>query len=222
MLIIGIDDAGRGPVIGPMILAGILSNKENEKLLKEYGVRDSKLLLPSKRKLISEKIKKSFKSFSIAASSKEIDNHKNLNWLEAEKAAKIIEELTQNVHEKVKITIDCPSINCQAWQDYLVQKIPKKTRGKILSISSEHKADLNHPIVSAASIIAKEKREDEIKKLKKALNIDFGSGYPSDPKTKEFIKENFRNPEYENIIRFSWNTVKRLVKEKKQKGLGEF
>ncbi len=74
---------------------------------------------------------------------------------------------------------------------------------------------LNHPSVSAASILAKEKREDEVYRLKLELKTDFGSGYPADPKTKKFISENFDNEKYKHIIRFSWNTVKKLIKAKK-------
>ena len=82
-------------------------------------------------------------------------------------------------------------------------------------LSCEHKADYHHLVVSAASILAKERREEDLARLRQELSIDFGSGYPADPKTKEFIAEHFEDPKYRKIIRFSWNTVKRLVKAKK-------
>jgi len=218
-LVLGIDDAGRGPVIGPMILAGVITEKQEQTKLKELGIKDSKLLLPAKRKLLSDKIKKDLKHFIIPSSPKEIDDHTNLNWLEAEKSAEIINKLTENLNEKIEIIIDCPSTNCKAWQDYVVKLI--KHPEKISKISAEHKADLNHPVVSAASIIAKEKREDLLKQLKQELETDFGSGYPSDPRTKEFVQNNHSNPKYKDIIRFSWNTIKKLQKQSdpKQKKL---
>jgi ribonuclease HII len=211
-LLLGIDDAGRGPVLGPMILAGVLIKPSEEKIIASWGAKDSKLLFPTKRKKISDQIKKHFKHHIETSTPKEIDNHKNLNTLEAEKAAKIINKLTKNLNEKVQVIIDCPSINIKSWSND-VQKLLKNPKN--ISLSCEHKADLHHPIVSAASIIAKEKREDEIYKLKLKLKTDFGSGYPADPKTKEFIEENFDNPKYNSIIRFSWNTVKKLIKAKK-------
>ncbi len=124
--------------------------------------------------------------------------------------------MAKNLNEKVKVIVDCPSVNIGAWSED-VQKLIKKP--EIIQLSCEHKADFNHPVVSAASIIAKERREDEIYKLKLKLKKDFGSGYPADPKTKEFIKENFNNEKYKDIIRFSWNTVKKLFKETGQEKL---
>tara|TARA_Y100000310_G_scaffold171786_2_gene171957 strand:+ start:960 stop:1619 length:660 start_codon:yes stop_codon:yes gene_type:complete len=214
---IGIDDAGRGPVIGPMVLAGIMIDNEKEnKILKEWGSKDSKMLTPKKRGEIKEKILNNFKIHLELSSPKEIDESTNLNYLEAIKTAMIINKLSEGINKEIKVIIDCPSVNIQAWR-LDVQKLIKKDRK--IALSCEHKADINHPVVSAASILAKEKREEEILKIKKKLKIDFGSGYPADPKTKEFIKENFNKPEYKPIIRFSWNTVKRLIKAKGQKNL---
>ena len=210
-LMLGIDDAGRGPVLGPMILAGVLIEEKNNNTLKKWGAKDSKLLTPFKRKQIKRKITSNFKYHIEISTPKEIDKSTNLNYLEAIKAAKIINNLTKNLNKPIKVIIDCPSINIKSWTTD-VQKLIDKP--KLISLSCEHKADLNHPVVSAASIIAKEKREDEIKKLKLQLKTDFGSGYPADPKTKKFVQENFNNPKYKNLIRHSWNTIKKLKQQK--------
>jgi len=215
MKLLGIDDAGRGPVLGPMILAGILIKKSDEQIIKKWGAKDSKLLTPNIRKEIAQKISNQFQHHIELSTPQEIDAHKNLNLLEAEKAAKIINHLTKNLNEKIKVIIDCPSVNIKSWTTD-VQKLITNDQ-KLITISAEHKADLNHPVVSAASILAKEKREDEIHKLKLQLKTDFGSGYPADPKTIKFVKENFNNPKYKNLIRFSWNTIKKLREEKQQK-----
>jgi|TARA_B100002003_G_C14139673_1_gene548074 ribonuclease HII len=214
--LIGIDDAGRGPVIGPMILAGILIEEKEESIIKEWGAKDSKMLTPKKRGEIKEKISKKFKGHIEISTPKEIDESSNLNYLEAIKTAKIINKLTEDLNEKVNVIIDCPSVNIASWSND-VQKLIEKP--EIVNLSCEHKADEIHPVVSGASILAKEKREDEIYRLKKEVGKDFGSGYPADPKTKEFIKDNFQDEKYKHIIRFSWNTVKRLFKEKDQKSL---
>jgi ribonuclease HII len=86
----------------------------------------------------------------------------------------------------------------------------------------EHKADFNHLIVGAASIIAKVTREKELEKLKKKYHIEFGSGYPSDPTTKKFIEENWNDPKISSIIRKSWATYKTIVSKNSQKGLGDY
>ncbi|MEA3248688.1 MAG: ribonuclease HII [Nanoarchaeota archaeon] len=214
--LIGIDDAGRGPVLGPMILAGVLIECDEEFGIKKMGAKDSKLLTPKQRKELREKIISKFDYHIEVAEPIDIDESDNLNYLEAIKTAIIINKLTWGLSEPVKVIVDCPSVNISSWSRD-VQKLIK--RPELVSLVCEHKADLNHPVVSAASIIAKERREDEMKKLRKEFGIDFGSGYPADPKTKNFIEENFNNSEYKKIIRFSWNTVKRLLKAKNQKNL---
>lgn len=97
---IGIDDAGRGPVIGPMILAGVLINSEEEKELVEIGVKDSKLLTPSKRNMIGDILRNKFQFAIQEASPEEIDSSTNLNNLEAQKMAMVINELAQRVPGK--------------------------------------------------------------------------------------------------------------------------
>jgi ribonuclease HII len=214
MKLLGIDDAGRGPVLGPMILAGVLIEESEEQKIKELGAKDSKLLTPLKR----NQLKNQFISYPHhieISEPQQIDAHPNLNKLEAEKAAKIINTL---VKEKTRVIVDCPSSNPVEWQDKLVAEINPEII-HLVEISCEHKADFNHPIVSAASIIAKEKREEEVARLKKEYREDFGSGYPSDPKTKEFVKKNHSNPEFEKLIRHSWSTVKKLKGNKDQKKL---
>ena len=179
--------------------------------MKSIGARDSKLLTPKQRKEIKEKLIKKFKHHLEISTPKEIDDSSNLNYLEAIKTAKIINELTKDLEENVSAVVDCPPVNIKSWSNDVEKLLDNPKR---IQLSCEHKADMNHPIVSAASIIAKERREDEMKDLRKKLKVDFGSGYPADPKTKEFITENFDKKEYKSIIRFSWKTVKKLIAEK--------
>jgi ribonuclease HII len=213
---IGIDDAGRGPVLGPMVLAGILIEDRKEKEISDLGAKDSKLLLPSKRREIGKFLKEKFDFAIQIAAPEEIDSCKNLNHLEAQKMAMVINELAKRTDEKIVAFIDCPSVNIKSWTDYLRGFVIDKER---IELRAEHKADAKYPCVSGASIIAKEKREEEIGKLKKKSYVDFGSGYPSDPKTVLFLKENFDNGAFEKIIRHSWSSVKRLKIKGKQKKL---
>ena len=218
----GIDDAGRGPILVPMVLAGVLIDKKDEEILRNFGVKDSKLLNSKKRQEIAEKIKEKFDFHFELALPKEIDeraaNGTNLNWIEAVKAAKIINTLSKKFPEKtekVKVIIDCPSINTEKWGNYLLKYINKPEKIKLVC---EHKADLNYLCVSAASIIAKTTRDAEIEKLKKTFG-EIGSGYPSDPVTQKFLEENLEMLKDIGIVRKSWNTWRKVVGKGEQKEL---
>lgn len=209
MKIIGIDDAGRGPVLGPMVLTGVLIDDKKEEIkIKEWGAKDSKLLTPKQRKILSDKIKETYTYEREIIKPKEIDDFPNLNNLEAIKSGMIINKLMKGIDEKVKVIVDCPSVNTKAWGEYLMNTIIKKD---MVELACEHKADFNYPVVSAASIISKETREDELKRLKKELDINFGSGYPADPKTKDFLVATFGEKKYDSLIRKTWSTYKKIA-----------
>jgi len=223
MLVIGIDDAGRGPVIGPMVIAGCLVSEEVEKEFKEKGVKDSKLLTPRRREALAKLIKEKAVSCKIIQiNPEEIDmrngNGTNLNQLEAIKMAEIVNALNKKT-ESIRVFIDCPSVNRTAWGNYLKKFIENPAN---LEFVIEHKADVNYPCVSAASILAKTARDEEIEKLKKKLGVNFGSGYPADPNTCKFLKEYSKKHEHDGIFRKTWSTWKDLCSSKKQKKLEEF
>lgn len=182
------------------------------------GVKDSKELTPKQRLVLFEKIKKIIQRYKvIIISPQEIDkvlSHKklNLNWLEAIKTAEIINKLKPD-----KVMLDCPSPNIKAYKTYLEKHLKKK---KDVELIVSHKADQLYPIVSAASIIAKVIRDNEIEKIKKKYKIEFGSGYPSDPLTVEFLKENYKK--YTEIFRKNWASYKETLKKKGQKSLVDF
>ena len=217
VLVLGIDEAGRGPVIGPLVIAGALINEENLNKLKRLGVKDSKLLSPKQREYMFDKIINTAKKHkAIIIQPEEIDSalkseSLNLNWLEAIKSADII-----NFLKPEKAIVDCPSNNITAYKDFL----RKHLKDKKTELVVEHKADLNYIIVSAASIIAKVTRDNEIKKIQKKIKEPIGSGYPSDPVTINFLEKNYNN--YQGIFRKEWASWKKLNKKKKQKSLKDF
>ncbi|MFA5019842.1 MAG: ribonuclease HII [Candidatus Pacearchaeota archaeon] len=224
MLILGIDDAGRGPVIGPMVLAGVLIDKETEKQFVKLGIRDSKTLLPKKREELAKIIKERvIDSFCVKISVDEIDNKSgdrlNLNQREAVASAQIINQIAKRLKdkkEKIGVIIDCPSVNIPAWKDYVEKFL--MARGNI-ELVCEHKADVNHVVVSAASIVAKTTRDAEIEKIKKQIGINFGSGYSSDPVTRKFIYDNYDKFKDKGIFRESWDTIKKYKLHGAQKKL---
>lgn len=222
MLILGIDDAGRGPVIGPMILAGVLMTKEQEKSLKTAGINDSKQIPHPMRIKMSKIIMEKAISYHVAKTEavdidSSIKKGTNLNTLEAQKTAEIINELNKK-KDKIQVIVDCPSVNTGAWKNTLIGYIDNLDN---LEIHCEHKADANHTCAGAASILAKVAREEEVEKLKKKFG-DFGSGYPSDPFTKKFLKEKGRELSHSGIFRKSWQTWKALYPEKEQATLSSF
>ncbi|MFA5992936.1 MAG: ribonuclease HII [Candidatus Pacearchaeota archaeon] len=220
MLVIGIDDAGRGPVIGPMVLAGVLASEEIEKEFVKLDIKDSKMILPNKRTRLAEEIKlRALAIHTVIIPVYEIDgkdnDNLNLNDREAIAAAQIINKLNKK-DQKIKVIIDCPSTNLKAWKEYVEKFVIGKAN---LTIICEHKADVHHVSVSAASIIAKTTRDKEIEKIKKELNVDFGSGYSSDPTTRKFIYEQYDKYKDKGIFRESWNTIKKHKSHATQKKL---
>ncbi len=217
-LLLGIDDSGRGPVIGPMILAGCFIDSEIEKEFRSLGVRDSKQLTPRRREFLAEEIRKKAKAFDVViASPEEIDKSKDkgikLNELEAIMAAKIINNINKG-KGKIKIVLDCPSTSIKKWEDFLKMHIKNLSN---LEIFCEHKADKNHVSVSAASILAKSEREKQMDKLKKKYGKEIGSGYTSDPKTRTFVAKNAKK--HTGLFRKSWSTWKKANSDSHQKKL---
>ena len=218
MNICGIDEAGRGPIIGPLVMCGLLVKEEDENKLVKLKVKDSKLLTKIKRESMFDKIKDiSYRYEVIVIYPDEIDRavHKhdglNLNKLEALKSAEILNLLNPD-----KVIIDAPSNNIRSYKEFIVNKIKNKS----MEIVLEHKADMNYPVVSAASIIAKVTRDNEIEKIKKKIKIDFGSGYMADPKTIDFLEKHYET--HEKIFRKSWMPYQKIVNKKFQKKLEDF
>jgi len=218
MKILGIDEAGRGPVVGPLVICGACFEEGQASELKKLGVKDSKLVTPAKRKGLFQKIIDLSVSHKLEiVSAQEIDSRAsvslNLNELEALKAAQIIDELKPDV-----VFVDSPTSPDATKFEKMIRKHLKNQE---VDIHAEWKADFNHPECSAASILAKVTRDEEIEKIKKEVGEDFGSGYAADPITIEFVKAHWENT-LAKYIRKSWGTIKQLEKAKGQKTLDGF
>jgi len=224
MLKLGVDDAGRGPVIGPMILAGCLINEKTERELKKLGVKDSKQLTPKRREFLAEIIREKAEAFEIIIIHPEEIDEKNtagikLNEVEAFACARIINKINSTSNAggtKIKVVLDCPSTNLTTWRDFLRAEIENLSN---LEISCEHKADRNHISVSAASILAKSMREKEMDSLRKKYGSEIGSGYSSDPLTTKFLEKNLKKYNKDGIFRKSWATWKNAAGKREQRGL---
>jgi ribonuclease HII len=213
MLVAGVDEAGRGCVLGPLVVAGVAVKSEDLQLLAELGVKDSKLLSAKKREALYPEIVRLAQSYRVirvapylidrfVRSSRKL--HK-LNRLEAQTMAKVIEALNPD-----EAYVDAADVLEQRFGNHISECLTVKTR-----IISQHKADRTFPVVSAASIIAKVERDSEVAKLRVKYG-DFGSGYLTDEKTMVFLRQLLaEDGEYPGFIRKSW---KPAVKAKSEFG----
>src|SRR3989338_1156096 len=215
MLIAGIDEAGRGPCIGPLVMAIAVVKKEDEEKLVELGVKDSKMLSVKERERQFPKIKEMLvESHTSHITAEEIDalmKRKSLNEIEAMHAGKLINSLKSRPDV---IYIDSPDVVMAEFGKRIEKYVPFPVK-----IVSEHKADVNYPIVSAASVIAKEERDGAIKKICAEFG-ELGSGYPHDEITIKFLKNYLlQHNVLPGFVRKSWQTIEVLQKEKFQRKL---
>lgn len=198
-MICGIDEAGRGPVLGNLVIAGVLCREEDVELLESMGVKDSKKLDAKKRAKLYDELISQFKYHVLNVLPRELDAS-NINRLEGVKFAEILNTLKPET-----AYVDCADVSPYNFKKYMSRKIDFECK-----LVVEHRADEKYPVVSAASIIAKVVRDEYIEDLKKEYG-DIGSGYPSDPKTIAFIEEWFqKNRSFPHFVRKKWKTLNRI------------
>jgi ribonuclease HII len=204
----GVDEAGRGCVAGPLVVAGVSVSQAGRRELVAMGVKDSKKLSPRKRERLYPEIRRVAERVALRAiPPAEIDRvvlagqkYRKLNHLEAVYFASVIDELGAQ-----KVTVDA------------ADSVPRRFRSVIMenlkvscSVSSVHKADRDDVVVGAASIVAKVHRDWAVGELR-AMHGDFGSGYPSDPSTRSFFASVLRRGEpLPDYVRKSWKTWETL------------
>ena len=208
MQVAGVDDAGRGSIIGPLAIAGVLLDDKDLSKFVDLGVKDSKLLSPRRREQLAGEIKRlALKYHVVMLSPAEIDRvvetgkklHK-LNWLEAQTMAKVITVLKPDV-----AYVDASDVLADRFKQHIAENLSFKVR-----IISEHKADAKYPIVSAASILAKVERDKVISGLREKHG-NIGCGYPTDPNSIKFLEDWIRKfGSYPDFVRRSWKPAKRL------------
>jgi ribonuclease HII len=201
--ILGIDEAGRGCVIGPMVIAGVLISEEKLGALVELGAQDSKALERSQRERIAPRIESlADATQTIILTPQEIDRT-NVNQLELHGMAALINALNPDV-----VYIDIP-VSPPGICNYL--KILRHwLQDERVQLIGENKADHTYTIVGAASIVAKVARDRFVTELKE-MHGDFGWGYPSEPKTRAFLQHWFEaHGSFPDFVRTKWQTIKRI------------
>jgi len=201
-MICGIDEAGRGSVFGPLVVAAV--GTDDDTVLKAMGVKDSKKLTPNTRERIFSMIIDSSKYEIVIASAEEIDarrENETINDIEADMFARAAAAVGSGI-----VYADCPDVDETAFANGLSARLGNRT------VISRHKADDTFPVVSAASIVAKVTRDRIVSELSKQFGTEVGSGYPSDAVTMGFIekwiKDNGCAPPH---TRCSWKPVRRLL-----------
>jgi ribonuclease HII len=218
-MICGADEAGRGPVFGALVVAGVLV--ENDAELIRIGARDSKQLTPNRREVLAKQIKDIVVKYEIMViPASDIDDLRKvmtLNELEVSVFSKVIEKLRPDT-----CYVDAADVNEVRFGKDILSKLTWKP-----TMISKHKADQTYPVVGAASILAKTTRDEHVRQiardLEKKINLPLGSGYPADPLTKKFLKTWVDTyGELPPHTRHSWGTAQNLMKKYKTKTLDKF
>ena len=216
--VLGIDEAGRGPVIGSMFIGGFLIEEEDLEELEDLGVKDSKKLSDKKRERLREEIEDLGEVFLKEFTADDIDDLRevmSLNEIELKGFADIVDRARPG-----KVFMDLPEPNAERFIGKV--KDLMDYNGEI-DFVAEHGADDTFPVVSAASIAAKSARESHVDELKKKYGYDFKSGYPHDKPTITFLEKHLEEQgRLPQETRLSWSTAERILKEAQQNSLGDF
>lgn len=205
----GVDEAGRGPVIGPLVVSIVCGNGDE---LKKIGARDSKTLSAASRKRLYDLVVENADFHYIrkidASELNELMDRINLNRIEEEAYAEVISKAPFDG----PIFVDSFDVD----PERLSLRLSEMT-GK--NVICEHKADAKFPTVSAASILSKVTRDNEVHELEKRYGI-IGSGYPADPVTIDFLTRSIaEGVDLTSIVRTHWKTYRNLVSSGKNSKL---
>jgi ribonuclease HII len=210
----GIDEAGRGPMIGPMMICGVRMDSDRLHELESEGVRDSKTLSPKRRDRLAERVRDLASEVVVRpVLAYEIDTLRRKGVTMNEIEVRIFALIVKTLQPK-EVYLDAADVKPERFGRRVGEEsglIPKGCK-----IISEHKADAKYPIVSAASIVAKSERDRRIKELHTEFG-NFGSGYPADPVSVNYIRKLIASGEkIPHIVRQTWESVSRIKKEFEQ------
>lgn len=203
-LIAGIDEAGRGPVLGSLIICCAFCNRNDEKKLRSICNKDSKQLTHEKREQIHNKLKKFCTFRWIEITAKEITSRMkklSLNDIEAQAMAELVKKL-----KDADVMIDMPDRYSWTFRK-------RMERFGVSRFEAEHKADAKYPIVAAASICAKLMRDQKMNEIRELVG-DVGSGYPSDAKTIAALKNKETMKLLHDHVRHRWKTLDNIKQKK--------
>ena len=199
--ILGIDEAGRGAILGPLILAGVVFEDKDEifDVLAQHDVRDSKLLTREKRRELALLVRRLKHAHATVRITPAVIDEESLNVLEIEHSSRLINKLAPDI---AYLDVPASGAGIVRYCDAV-----RKRCGSAVEIVGGNYFDSIHLAVAAASIIAKEAREREVKKLHRVYG-NFGSGYPHDPYTRAWLLEwRGRGEPWPRVVRKKWRTL---------------
>jgi len=215
--ILGLDEAGRGSVLGPLVVGGFLVDEERLSELVETGATDSKALDPNTRERIVAVLPTLGECDTVVLPPREIDQYVSLGRLN-DLEARAFGTLVSRLHPDEVHADACDTDPHRFGR--MIAKSCGPTRARILA---HHHADRDDPIVGAASIVAKVRRDAAIRRLSQQLGVDIGSGYPSDPRTIQFLRVRLAAehgcPAW---ARASWSTMQRVIPERPARTLDAY
>jgi ribonuclease HII len=213
-MICGVDEAGKGPVLGPMVVGAVGCEKEADL---PAGVRDSKVLTPRQRERLYAEITGSFPWAAVEIPASEIDRLRQdmtMNTIVARGHAEAVLSLSPAPQTAY---LDACDVNEERYGSTVAALL-----GGACKIIARHHGDALFPVVSAASIVAKVRRDRAVEALREREG-DVGSGYPSDPTTIAYLKGYIADHGVPPACaRQSWETVVRLMDRRRQTTLGDF
>ncbi len=169
-------------MIGPLVVGGFLIREERLGELERLGVRDSKVLSAARREELYASLATLGTRWSVALSPRTIDRRVGregggLNRLEAEAFARIVRRT-----RPARAHLDaCDPVAAR------FGRLVARLSGTEATVLAQHHADRDVPVVSAASIVAKVRRDRAVGRLRARLGDGLGSGYPSDTRTRAFL-----------------------------------
>jgi ribonuclease HII len=201
--ILGIDESGRGSVIGPLVVAGVKCEESQLAQLETLGVTDSKELTREQREKLAPQIETLAQATHwVILTPDELGE--NLTHVEIRAMAEII-----NQTQSDKVILDMP-VSPGGEKNFRKNLLRKLTQ-EPSELITENKADSKFVIVGAASILAKVRRDALIQALHDEYG-DFGWGYPGEPKTIQFLQAwRARHKQFPNCVRTKWKTVQALL-----------
>jgi ribonuclease HII len=216
--LVGVDEAGRGPVIGPLVVAALaVPAQGGEDRLREMRVRDSKKLQVARRDRLYRELGP-FPHAVIEVPAEDIDalrTSATMNVLEARLFASVVSALVGQLGEGTRAAVYLDAVDTDELvfaRHFRTALAGDPLAARVVHVVSRHEADDTFPVVSAASIIAKGRREEAVARIREELGADMGSGYPGDRRTiaflEKWISEKGGLPPH---TRASWQTAKRLT-----------
>jgi ribonuclease HII len=194
MIVAGIDEAGRGCCLGPMVVACLWMEHGRVSLLRELGARDSKKLTPDRREALFRAFADHGLLFSARFAFPDEIDRENLNRLHFKKVVSLVREAGARA---TFVDAPVPPRGLARYRRELAQATGRR-------VYPLNRADERIPVVAGASIVAKVVRDRMIAYLKASMG-DFGSGYPSDPATVAWLAVNRAAAVERKVLRTKWN-----------------